>query len=370
LFDPAGDKAYMGSEFGAFAINPANFGSSNPYSSLPASGTQLGLVTGKVLAVSHNGGAAIFSDTVSTPNQVYVFGSGLANNTIPLNINSAIAATFSPDGLKAFILGDGGNTMYIYSAPQALQTISLATPATSIVFNSSGTFALLSGGSAPGTLAAYNTCDNSPVTLSSGALPGPPLFLKMVPVVDIPQGNPLGNTFGGTVIPNLQSAGLDFFFGLDDTGIDIIATNTSQPLLTELCPQPLTLAQTKANTPFPPVHINIGQGTFQPINFFLSPDATRAYIMTGNSSRVLIYDFNTNSTSAIPLVNNATPLAADMTVDGTMIYVAASDGLLHQVSIPLSLDQTDISFTPLANSSNNFCYTGTNCALNMVAIKP
>jgi hypothetical protein len=370
LFDPLGDRAYMGSEFGAFAINPANFGSSNPYSSLPASGTELGLVTGKVLAVSHTGAAAIFSDTVSTPNQVYVVGSGLANSTIPLDINSAIAATFSPDGLKGFILGDGGNTLYIYSAPQALQTIPLATPATSIVFNSSGTFALLSGGGAPGTLAAYNTCDNSPVTLSSGALTGPPLFLKMVPVVDIPQGNPLGNTFGGILIPNLQTTGLDFFFGLDSTGIDIIATNASQPPLTELCHQPVTLAQTTANTPFPPVHINIGQGTLQPINFFLSPDATRAYIVTNDSSQVLIYDFNTNSTSAIPLVNNATPISADMTVDGTMIYVAGSDGLLHQVSIPLSLDQTDISFTPLANSSNNFCYTGTNCALNMVAIKP
>ena len=44
LFDPAGDKAFMGSDFGALMINPTNFGTNNnPF-------TGLGTVTGKVLA--------------------------------------------------------------------------------------------------------------------------------------------------------------------------------------------------------------------------------------------------------------------------------------------------------------------------------
>src|SRR4029077_5871104 len=68
MFDPAGDRAFMGSDFGALVITPGNIGgTSSPFTSLPASGTTLGLVTGKVLAVSSNGGIAIFSDTVSTP---------------------------------------------------------------------------------------------------------------------------------------------------------------------------------------------------------------------------------------------------------------------------------------------------------------
>ena len=383
MFDLGGDKAFAGSEFGGFLITPSALGSNtSPFTTLPASGTSLGLVTGKVLAVSNNGVVAIFSDTVSTPNQVYVV-STTPSSTTPLNINSATAAAFSPDGLKAFILGDGGNTLYIYSSLQSLQPIALASPATSILFNSTGSFALLSGGSPAGSLAVYNTCDNSPVSLPLPPPPlgpaGPPLFLRMVPAGDVP----LGSTFGNIVIPvNLETAGLDFFFGLDNTGIDIIATNrslvplpvpTTVPLLlTTLCPRPIVLAQTTAIPPatFAPVHINIGQGTFHPINFFLSPDATQAYIVASDRSGVLVYNFNTNAVSAIPLVNSATPVAADITVDGTLIYVAGSDGLLHEISIPLSLDQNQISFLPLANSPNSFCYTGSDCALNLVAVKP
>ena len=366
LFDLAGDKAYMGSEFGAVAIASANFGSSSasPFASLPASGTPLGLVTGKVLAVSHNGNVAIFSDTVSTPNQVYVVSTSPASTT-PLSINSATAAAFSPDGLKVFILGNGGNTLYVYSTLQSLQLpIALPAPATSIVFNSTGSFALLAGGSSPSNLAAYNTCDNSAITLSSGTMPGPPLFLKMVPAGDIP----LNSTFGGIPIPSLEPSGLDFFFGIDNTSIDIIATNSSPASITTLCPQQVTLPLPQATT-FPPVHINIGHGTFHPINFFLSPDATRAYIVTSDLG-VLVYDFNTNFGSGVPLVNNATPLAADITADGSLIYVAGSDGLLHELNTALAVDQNQTSFSPLPNSANSFCFTGTNCQLNIVAVKP
>jgi hypothetical protein len=372
MYDLPGDKIYMGSEFGAITINPSSLGgTTNPFSSLPAPGTTMGVVTGKVIAISHNGTQAIFSDTVSTPNQVYLVGA--SSSALPLNINSATAATFSPDGLKTFILGDGGNTLYIYSALQYLQPpIALPSPATSIVFNSTGSFGLLAGGSLPGSLTIYNTCDNSVVTpaLSAGSISTPPLFLKMVPAGNVPTGN--------LIIPALQptlpTQSLDFFFGVDNTGIDIIATNSSMGPLTTLCPQQVTLAQlqppTTPPTVFPPTHINIGVGSFNPINFFLSPDSTKAYIVASDRSGVLVYNFDTGSTSAIPLVNNATPLASDMTVDGSLIYVAGSDGLLHEVNTALSLDRMEVSFTPLANSSNSFCYTGSNCALNLIAIRP
>jgi hypothetical protein len=364
MFDLPGDKAYLGSEFGAFTVNASSLGSTtSPFSYLPASGTPMGLVTGKVIAVSHNGSQAIFSDTVSSPNQVYLVGA--SSSALPLNINSAIAAAFSPDGLKIFILGDAGNTLYIYSPLQYLEPpVALPTPASSVVFNSTGSFALLSGGSAAGTLAIYNTCDSSAVTpaLSAGTIPAPPVFLKMVPSGNVPMGNP--------TVPTLQTQGLDFFFGVDNTGIDIIATTSSSAPLTTLCPQQITLAQTPLNATFLPIHIDLGVGSFTPINFFLSPDSTKAYIVASDSSGILVYNFDTGSTSAIPLVNNATPLSADMTVDGSLIYVAGSDGLLHEVSTALSLDRMDVTFTALPDSSNSFCYTGSNCALNMIAIRP
>ncbi len=369
MFDPAGDKAYMGSEFGALSINPSNIGTANPFTALPASGNPTGYVTGKVLAVSPNGNFAVFSDTVSTPNQVYIVNAAASSaNSTSLDIDSAIAAAFSPDGTTVFILGNGGTSLYIYSGFSALQPpISLPTPATSIVFNSSGSFALLSGGATSGNLAAYSTCSYSATSFTAGTLPGPPLFLKMVPGGNVP----LNTIFGNIFIPALQPLGLDFFFGLDNTGIDIIATNSSQQAPnTSLCPQPLTVAMTTGGVPFPPAHIDLGKGTFHPIAFFLSPDATQAYIVTTDVG-VLIYSFNTQSVAAgIELANNATPVAADITVDGTLIYVAGSDGLLHQLNTELLTDENQISFSPLPNSTNAFCFSGETCALNLVAVKP
>jgi hypothetical protein len=380
MYDPAGDKAYIGSQFGAFTANPSNFGtSSSAFTPLAAPGTPLGLVTGKVLAVSPNGNSAIFSDTVSTPNQVYVVNTAPAS-TVPLDLNGAIAAAFSPDGLEAYILADGGTSLYSYSTLQFLQPVNvpLPTPATQIVFNGSGTFALLAGGGSAGNFAAYNTCDNLPISpsLSMGAaLTSPPQFLTMVPGGNIP----LGGLFGNVPIPSdLNTVGLDFFIGLDNvgngasTGIDVIATNTSffpLPYYSSLCPLPVAIASTTASVPFPPFHVAINQGTFHPIAFFVAPSATQAYIVTSDQG-VLVYNFNAASVVGIKLVNNASPIAASITVDGTYIYVAGSDGLLHQLNTALQGDEFQTAFTPLPNSSNSFCFTGNNCTFNLLAVKP
>jgi hypothetical protein len=398
MFDPAGDRAYLGSQYGALSLNPGSLGTTgSAFTPLAAPGTQLGLVTGRVIGVSQSGGAAVFSDTVSAPNQVYIANVTTTTTTpsstsssskssssstpttvttssnVALNINNATTAAFSPDGLKAFILANGGNSLYVYSALlNLLPPIALPAPATSIVFSSSGSFALLSGGVAPttypGTFAIYDTCDDSAVTLTPPAtptfLPSPPQFLRMVPAGNVPTGNLL--------IPTLDTTGLDFFFGIDDTGIDIIATNSSLPPLTSLCPQTVTLAHTPppANAPFPPVHVNIGQGTFHPINFFLSPDSTLAYIVATDRSSILVYSFTTRATSAIALANNATPVTASMSADGSLIYVAGSDGLLHVLNTYAAFDEYQISFPPLANSTNSFCYTENNCQMNLLAVKP
>jgi len=236
-------------------------------------------------------------------------------------------------------------------------------PGEFIKTNVTGTFALLSGGSSAGSLAVYNTCDNSLVSLSSPSIPTPPSFLKMVPAGNVTLSSSI------TPIP-LQTTGLDLFFGIDDTGIDIIATNTSQDTsFATLCPLTVTLAQTTANTTFSPVHLNINQGAFHAINFFLSPDATQAYIVTTDQG-VLVYNFNSASVSRIQLLNNAAPVAADITVDGTLLYVAGSDGLLHQLNTVLGVDLFQTSFVPLPNSPNDFCFTGEDCHLNLVAVKP
>lgn len=386
LFDPAGDKAYVGSEYGAVLVTVANVGSSstNPFTELPAAGTPLGLVTGKVIGVSPSGALAVFSDTISTPNQVYVVNTGSSSpSTTALNINSATTATFSADSSKAFILGNGGNTLYVYSPLQALQTYNLTAPADAIAFSSTGSFAFIAGGDSASNITVRNTCDNSlavatpPATgnFSIAGLPATPLLLKMIPPANVPMGNPIVPVLQQNVLQQ-NSTALDFFYGVDSTGIDVIATVTTTPVNpqpTTLCSQQtIGLAQTTQGTTFNPVHINLNltQGTFHPINFFVSPDATQVYIVTADYG-ILDYSFSSQSLTHIPLLGNAAPVAADMTADGTFMYVAGTDGMLHEINLGLALDVTPpITFSQLPNSSNEFCYMNYSCALNIVAVKP
>ncbi len=354
LFDPVGDKAYAGSAFGAMLITVANLGSSSasPFSTFTTA-------RGKVLAVSENGNLAVLSDTQSTPNQVYVVSAASSSSATvaPLNISGANAAAVSPDGLKAFIIGckagagqcsNGGDTLYVFSTLQALQTIPLSTSpvsATSIAFSSNGAFAFISEASGSGSsLAIYNTCNNAPSTNSTSvvqtiSLPSQPSFVKVLP--------------DGIHI-----------IALDNTGLDYITTTITAAASQALCPQFISAS----SQPIP-----LGQGTFNPINFFVSPDGTLAFIVASDRSSVLVYDFNTNSVSGISLANNASPVSADITVDGTLLYVAGSDGMLHEVSTTSAADLLPISFTIPSRFSTPFCSldpTSGPCKLDVVAVKP
>jgi hypothetical protein len=354
LFDLAGDKAYAGSAFGAMLITVANLGSTSagPFSTFNTA-------RGKVLAVSENGNLAVLSDTQSTPNQVYVVTAASSSSAAvtPLNISGANAAAFSPDGLKAFIIGckagagqclNGGNTLYVFSTLQALQTIPLSTSAvsaTSVAFSSNAAFAFISEASGSGSsLAIYNTCNNAPSTDVSSAvqtisLPSQPSFVKVLP--------------DGIHI-----------IALDNTGLDYITTAITAAASPTLCPQFISTSSQR---------IPLGQGTFNPINFFVSPDGTLAYIVASDRSSVLVYDFNTNSVSGISFANNASPVSADITVDGTLIYVAGSDGMLHEVSTTSAADLLPISFTIPSRFSTPFCSLdppSSPCKLDVVAVKP
>ena len=401
IFDLAGDKAYMGSQYGAALISPASLGSStNAFTALPAAATPTGRVTGKALATSPNGNIAIFSDTLSTPKQVYVVNtsSSTAPSTTAFNISGATTAAFSRDGLKAFIIAcvtgpvpctaASGNTLYIYSTLEELKSIPLSFPANIVAFSSSGTFALVSGGSSTAASAlTINTCDDSEnsslslVDVHGQPAFGEPFFWKMVPAANVLMSQIPTPIPEGGVTPD----GLDFFFGLDSTGLDVVAINTALPgspgnLFTTLCPQTVKQAmfiQSGTQEPFA-IHIPFGQGTFNPLAFSLSPDNTQVYAVTSDKG-VLVYSFNTGATNAIQLAKSitgqtVTPVSADISPDGTFIYVAASDGTLHQINTITATDVTpQIGFPPIPNATNGFCVNGitpVNCTLNLVAVRP
>lgn len=359
LYDLPGDKIYMGSDFGAAIINPANFGTANnPF-------TSLGTVMGTALAVSNNGTAGAFSDTIHTPNQVYIVGtvSGGLTST-PLTISGATAAAFSPDGLKTFIAGGtGASSLYIYSTLQSLQgPIPLTGSAQAIAFASNGAFAFVaeSAGAGSANLTAFATCNNQ--AAATLPLPADPILMKVLPNVHIDGRDSYGNT-----IPD----GVHVLI-LDATGFDIITSAISAPATGTLCPQGLTFV---SNDPMRPAQrIELGQGTLQPVNFFASADGTQLYIANSTSSSILIYNFIVGSvTGGIELLNNATPVSAQMTSDAGTILVAGSDGMLHEVSTSLGgSDLVQLSFPNLPDYLNPFCTTNSasQCTLNTVITRP
>jgi hypothetical protein len=375
LFDLAGDKIIMGSDFGAQIIIPGNFGgSSSAFSSL-------GAITGRALAISDTGALSLFSDTLHTPNQLYVVNTGNAGSVsgTALNINNATVAAFSPDSLKAYIVGgNAGTSLYAYSPAQALKgPFPLTGPGRTIAFAPNGAFAFVTQASAGvgANLTAYNTCNNQVATDVTNvpatiALPADPILMRVLPNLHID-----GSDSQGHPIPD----GIHVLV-LDSTGFDIATSTTSPPPAGSLCPQQLAFTDYAQNTPTPPPpaiqRIELGQGTLNPINFFVSPDATQLYIVNANSSSIVIYSFISGSvTGGIELAGGVTPLSADMSVDGATIAVAGSDGMLHEVSTAIGgSDLVQLSFPNLPNFFNGFCSaiptSGTPCILNSVLVRP
>jgi hypothetical protein len=356
----AGDRIYIGSDFGAQSLNPSNLGSTNP------AFTPLSTVTGKILAVSTDGNFSIFADTLHVPNQVYVVGASnvSAVSFTPLSINNASAAAFSPDGLKAFIFGFDSNNnpnLYVYSAQQALQVIPLPaqTNVSSIAFSTNAAFAYVvesSNGAAGPAVSVYNTCNNQPS--SDGTLPltpqvvpltAAPLFFRVLP--------------DGEHFLVLENGGSLDYITATVTGLPV-ASLTGQASSTSLCP--MTVSHTVRN-------LNLQQGAITPINLFPSADGSLLYVLASDRGSVLVYDFSSNSISGIQLIGNANPVAGDISVDDGTIVVAASDGLLHQITTSTGgSDQLQLSFPNLPDLLNPFCNLSVSnpCTLDTVLVKP
>ena len=282
---------------------------------------------GKVLAVSPDGTLVIVSDTVDTPNQVFIFNT-TNRTTKAFLINGATAAAFSPDSLKAYIVA--GSTLYVYSKLDALRTIPMAAPANDVAFFAEGAFAYLAGGN-PSAVTVYRTCDNG-----------------LADIVPTPPSTP-------SLIRALPDAA--HMFAVNPPTVSVIGVST--------VPTGCTPAVSDA-----PKTFDLGQGTFTASQVIISPDGSTAYILSPNLKDILVFNIAGETSSSITLANNAVPLQASITPDGTLLAVGASDGNLHVIQTGTNADTEQITFT------QSFCQNGAGqpfgitCNPNLVAVKP
>ncbi len=302
---------------------------------------QFPAVVGKVLAVSPNGNKAIISDTLDTPNVVYVFDN-TTHAAVNFAITGATAAAFAPDNSKAFIVANNGtsSTLYVYSLLDALQTIPLSSTnvANDVTFLSEGAFAYIAGGSASG-VSVGRTCDNA--ILPSVTTPTAPTFIK--------------------TLPNATQ-----ILGLDPPSIDVIS------VVGNLMPPP-----TQPSGCFPTVintvnSFNLGQGVFTPKQLLIAPDGSKAYVVAANLPSILIFDVNNQISSAIPLNGTTFPTRAALTLDGNLLYVAADDGMVHVLSTQSGGDIAEIPFPSTPTTPDYLCPNTppVPCKPNLIAIQP
>jgi hypothetical protein len=373
VFNAAGSKAYLGSTKGLMTFDPA---------ATTSAVTNIPTVTGKVLAISPKGDKVIVSDTQSAINKLFILDT--TNNTpVSLLIKGANAAAFSPDGLKAFIVASnptvgtpctvvGSCTLYVYSPEAPLQTIDLTDPslgpATDVAFLGSGDFGYLARGSGASFLA---TCDDP-------GDPAHPLPSQLTPVsvpASLLRPSPDAHSLLALAPPNISTITAN------------IPPLTSPPVPPAVigCPVPYTLSfpppsdtfgtgfsgtGALTNTSSASPAVDLGQGAFTPVAVLVSTDGQKAFILARNVLNVIVYDISGQSTSSLPLVGNAAPIAGSLAPDGQTLFVTTADNKLHVINLVAGGD-----LEQLALPSANLCVLSTGgsvstCQPDLLAVRP
>ena len=330
VYEPRGSLAYLGTNstlLGSTGLMVVNVGTSPPV-------TTFSSISGTVLAISPDSTRVVISDTANTPNEVFVLNcSGnpcTADSPIAtLPIAGATAASFSPDGLKAYVLA--GSTLYVYSTQDTLKAIPLAAPANDVAFLTDGAFAYVAGGTTSG-ITTWITCTDTQAApaVSTAATPA---FLKSLP-------------------------DSSHVLAVVSPGVDLLNVSTT-PVG---CPPTVTNGAVAS--------FNLGQGSFVPTQLLVSSDGTHAYVLTSNLSTVLVFDTANLTPSAIALAGNAVPIRGALTTDGAALYVTATDGQLHALDTVTGIDKAQVSFP------KSFCQDSTgqpapvSCPPDLIAIKP
>ncbi len=289
LFDRVGNNGYLGSDSGVMILAVAT-----------NTVTQNAGATGRVLAVSPDSNRII----VAGSNTLFVLGVGTGISTESSAIANAVGADFTPDSKGAYIVA--GNSLYFWT-PGQFKIIALAGAANDVKFLASGAFGYLAGGAASPAVTALDTCDNLLAdTITTPATP----------------------TFVASLIDASE------VLAVDSPGIDVITPSTTRVG----CPPALS---DSVNT------VNLGAGSFTARQLILLPDGSKAYV-TSDQAQVLGLTTATGTPFAIPLVGGASAFTGGTTLDGTKLYLGASDGKVHRIDTASGADvqQIGISFTP------------------------
>jgi hypothetical protein len=335
---------------------------------------------GTVLTISNDGNYVVVSDTISTPNQVYIYNGSTNSTAPPVDLiipgESVTAASFSPDQLKLFLLTSTGK-LYVYSTVDMLNSVSTVTPATDVKFAADGSFAYVAGSPTADTISAYSTC----------AVPSVPT----TQISSVTASNPPFEIFPSPVV-TADSQGLtQSIVALEPPNVEVFTASqfTQIPLgYNDFTCNPATVASFTKGASY-----GLGTATLTPLYAQLVADGTKLIVVGENIPAVLVFNVSNGTTSSIPLsrqgYGSSIPLSAGASTDGSQVFVAACDqyddtnpnnpvcsvGSIHIVNTASQFDYQQVPYVNAGdNNDRNMCNNGGNpapqCLPNMVAIKP
>jgi len=392
-------RIYLGSNQGLMYYD---VGGSTGVNTVSAASTPCNVaVCGTVVAISDDGKqVVVFDDSVPSAPQVYIYNSAPSSGTnavtdlalppfnLPPKVAPSIAAAFSPDESKIFILTNAG-IMYVASTVNALGSVPLPASApfgTSAAFSPDGSFAYVAGAAESvgstgntGSVSAFSTCAlaGTPSTnLGTVSLPansGAPLQIFPSPILQhITQGNT------DLISQNIYLFEPPYIQALTAQFAQNTNTIPAQPSK-YACNVP-TLSSFVAAPPN-----DLDEGQFTPVYASLVDNGTEIVIVARFIPAVLIYSIaNQQMLPPVQLVNSYDPLSASASSDASQVFVAACDqypnndrtqpcaaGSVHLVN---TINRTDQQVPYINNTTNNMC-TGQGagapvCFPDLVAIKP
>ena len=316
VIDPAGAKGYLGSDKGLIVLTTSSNTVAAPATNVP----------GKVLSVSPDSVRVIISDAHNAnPASRVVYVINVVSNVIEgtLPISNAVAAAWSPDGQRAYILDGSTKVISVYNPSASLRTI--GSSANDVDVLASGHLAMVATSGDD----LFAVCDNSAaghVTAGTAQL-----------ISNIPNGS------GGI---DVTSSTVDQF--------DIAFQNLGGG-----CPPVLT------TTPIAPSSYSFtGVASFIPQQLLVTPDSLKAVVISDQPS-ILLYKIGATAsagTSAPPitLAGSATPACSvthttdcgGVTLDSTTLYVGGTDKTIHRIDLTANsgngsdAQQITVSFTP------------------------
>jgi hypothetical protein len=110
-----------------------------------------------------------------------------------------------------------------------------------------------------------------------------------------------------------------------------------------------------------PSFINLGQGNFTPHQFFVSSDARTAFVLS-DLPNVVMYSIATGQISSAALANGASPLSGGLTVNGSGLYVGATDRMVHRIDTATGNDVAQVGVFSLCSNAA--------CLPDLVAVQP